>query len=79
MANDAQICEVLHNVGLDKKIRWICHCILMTVRVGMNCILTQPPFCVKYRQANFVSVNSTNSLISRRYQILLTDIRFEAT
>ena len=45
----------------------------------MNCILTYPPFCVKCRQANFMSVNSANSVSSRRYQILLTDIRLEAT
>ena len=51
----------------------------MTVEVSMNCILTQPPFIVKCSQANFTSVNSTNSVISRRYQILLTDIQFEAT
>ena len=46
-------------------VRWILHCIIMTVRVSMHCILTHPPFCAKCRQANFTSVNSTNSLISQ--------------
>ena len=74
-AIDTHICEAVHNVGIDKRIRRIRHRILMTMRVGMNCIHAQPLFCTKCRQTNFTSVDSINSVSCRRYQIPLTDIR----
>ena len=43
----------------------------------VNGVLTQPPLCVNYSQADFPLVNRANSMSCRRYKILFDYKRME--